>query len=467
MLWDDPLSRRGKENRSMNDPQNRNPGGPQRQRVAVVGGGISGVAAAHRLAGSVDVTLFEAQRRLGGHTDSHSVWVEDKVYTIDTGFVAFHPSGHASFCQWLAQIGVPTQRTDMSFSVRADHEELEYSTIGWRTFFSSSQLMFSPKHWRLLWDWQRFHMEAPQAAEQSGSVRAGEYFRDNNYSQRFVERHMAPLCAALWAQSQASALDTPLRHLASIVQNQKIFQHPAQSLWQVVSGGASQYLEVFAQQFPGDIRCSAPVRKVHRRGDAVTIETDGESMQFDAVVMACHSDQALEALAVPTDREQDILGAVRYVDNQVILHGDATYMPRDPQNWSSWNARIDEASGRSETTYWMNRVQGIKGPQFFITLNPQQTPKRIWTERTYRHPVLDATAYQAQQRHAEISGTQRTFFCGAYWGMGGHEDGFRSGVEAADHLLERLPDLASDRSAVTRASNYAVDLGKADQQQGG
>lgn len=451
----------------MNDPQNRSPGGPERRRVAVVGGGISGVAAAHRLAGSVDVTLFEAQRRLGGHTDSHSVWVEDKVYTIDTGFVAFHPSGHASFCQWLAQIGVPTQRTDLTFSVRADHEELEYSTIGWGTFFSSSQLMFSIKHWRLLWDWQRFHMEAPQAAERLGSLSAGEYFRENNYSERFVKRHMAPLCAALWAQSQSSALDTPLQHLASIVQNQEIFQHPAQSLWQVVSGGASQYLEVFAQQFPGDIRCSAPVRKVHRRGDAVTLETDTESMQFDAVIMACHSDQALEALADPLESEQVVLGAVQYVDNKVILHSDASYMPRDPRNWSSWNARIDETTGRSETTYWMNRVQGIKGPQFFITLNPLQTPKRIWTERTYRHPVLDAKAYQAQLRHAEISGVQRTFYCGAYWGMGGHEDGFRSGVDAAEHVLARLSELASSKATVVQSSDYSVDLGKADQQQGG
>lgn len=451
----------------MNDSQSRNAGGPERRRVAVVGGGISGVAAAHRLAETVDVTLFEAQRRLGGHTDSHSVWVEDKVYTIDTGFVAFHPSGHAGFCQWLSQIGVPTQRTDMTFSVRADHEDLEYSTIGWRTFFSSSQLMLSPKHWRLLWDWQRFHMEAPQAAAQLGSVRAGDYFREHNYSERFVQRHMAPLCAALWAQSQESALDTPLQHLASIVQNQKIFQHPAQSLWQVVSGGASQYLEVFAQQFPGDIRCSAQVRQVHRQGDAVTIETDSESMQFDAVVMACHSDQALEALAIPTDVEQEVLGSVRYVDNQVILHSDATYMPRDPQNWSSWNARINEETGRSETTYWMNRVQGIQGPQFFITLNPQQPPRRIWTERTYRHPVLDANAYQAQQRHAEISGTQRTFYCGAYWGMGGHEDGFRSGVEAADRALARLADMTNEAPVSARASDYSFNFGSADQQQGG
>jgi predicted NAD/FAD-binding protein len=300
------------------------------RRVAIVGGGISGVAAAHRLANTVDVTLFEAERRLGGHTDSHSVWVEDKVYTIDTGFVAFHPSGHASFCEWLTQIGVPTQRTDMTFSVRADHDNLEYSTIGWRTFFSSAGLLLSPKHWRLLWDWQRFHMEAPKAAERLSSVKAGDYFRENNYSDRFVNGHMAPLCAALWAQSQSSALDTPLQHLASIVQDQKIFQHPAQSLWQVVSGGASQYLEAFAEQFPGDIRCSAKVHSVHRHQDGVTLETATESLEFDAVIMACHSDQALEALVHPSEAETDVLGAIKYVDNQVILHGDASYMPRDP-----------------------------------------------------------------------------------------------------------------------------------------
>ena len=447
----------------MNNPKSPNLGATDVRRVAVVGGGISGVAAAHRLAESVDVTMFEAQRRLGGHTDSHSVWVEDKVYTIDTGFVAFHPSGHAGFCQWLTQIGVPTQRTDMTFSVRSDEDGREYSTIGWRTFFSSSELLLSPKHWRLLWDWQRFHMEAPKAAEHQGLLNAGEYVRQNNYSEGFVQRHMAPLCAALWAQSQASALDTPLQHLASIVQNQKIFQHPTQSLWQVVSGGASQYLEVFSEQFRGDIRCNSKVLRVLRTDSSVVLETEHESLEFDAVIMACHSDQALDALVEPTTAETDVLGAIKYTDNQVVLHGDAAYMPRDRRNWSSWNARVDAQSGRSETTYWMNRVQGIRGPQFFITLNPQNTPKRIWTERKYRHPVLDANAYRAQQRQEQISGIDRTFYCGAYWGMGGHEDGFRSGIDAAEKLLAKLSTL----SRSTGQSDYAADMGGADQSQGG
>ena len=450
----------------MNDGTTRSKSPFDACRVAIVGGGISGVAAAHRLADTVDVTLFEAERRLGGHTDSHSVWVEDKVYTIDTGFVAFHPSGHAGFCEWLTQIGVPTQRTDLSFSVRADHDNLEYSTIGWRTFFSSAGLLLSLKHWRLLWDWHRFQMEAPKVAEHLSSVKAGDYFRKHNYSDRFVNGHMAPLCAALWAQSQSNALDTPLQHLASIVQDQEIFQHPAQSLWQVVSGGASQYLEAFAEQFPGDIRCSAKVQRVRRHQDGVTLETATESLEFDAVIMACHSDQALEALVLPSKAEADVLGAIKYVDNQVILHGDASYMPRDPQNWSSWNARIDEETGRSETTYWMNRVQGIRGPQFFITLNPLQAPKRIWTERKYRHPVLGADAYQAQQRHMEINGNDRTFYCGAYWGMGGHEDGFRSGIEAAECVLEKLPEL-SRRTSTLDEPGFSADVGNADQQQGG
>jgi predicted NAD/FAD-binding protein len=234
-----------------------------------------------------------------------------------------------------------------------------------------------------------------------------------------------------------------------------------------VSGGASQYLEVFAQQFPGDIRCSSRVQRIRRHAGGVSVETENETMEFDAIVIACHSDQALEALVEPSQTETDVLGAIRYVDNQVILHGDATYMPRDPQNWSSWNARIDDSTGRSETTYWMNRVQGIRGPQFFITLNPQQAPKRIWTERKYRHPVLDASAYQAQQRRADISGLDRTFYCGAYWGMGGHEDGFRSGIDAAEHVLEKLPALSRDNTAATNAADYAADVGNADQRQGG
>ena len=182
--------------------------------------------------------------------------------------------------------------------------------------------------------------------------------------------------------------------------------------------------------------------------------------------MACHSDQALDALVKPSEAETDVLGAIKYVDNQVILHGDASYMPRDPKNWSSWNARIDEATGRSETTYWMNRVQGIRGPQFFITLNPLQAPKRIWTERKYRHPVLGADAYEAQQRRIEINGNARTFYCGAYWGMGGHEDGFRSGIDAAERVLEKLPELTR-RTGATNESDYSVDVGNADQRQGG
>jgi predicted NAD/FAD-binding protein len=234
----------------------------------------------------------------------------------------------------------------------------------------------------------------------------------------------------------------------------------------VVSGGASQYLEAFAEQFPGDIRCSAKVHSVHRHQDGVTLETATESLEFDAVIMACHSDQALEALVHPSEAETDVLGAIKYVDNQVILHGDASYMPRDPQNWSSWNARIDEDTGRSETTYWMNRVQGIRGPQFFITLNPLQAPKRIWTERKYRHPVLGADAYEAQQRRGEINGNERTFYCGAYWGMGGHEDGFRSGIDAAECVLESLPELTSRTGAINE-SDFSVDVGNADQRQGG
>ena len=167
----------------------------------------------------------------------------------------------------------------------------------------------------------------------------GEYFRQNNYSERFVQRHMAPLCAALWAQSQSSALDTPLQHLASIVQNQKIFQHPTQSLWQVVSGGL-QVSRGICGTIPGTFAVTKILR-VLRTDSSVVLETEHESLEFDAVVMACHSDQALEALVEPTAAESSVLGAIKYMDNQVVLHGDATYMPRDPRNWSSWNARID------------------------------------------------------------------------------------------------------------------------------
>ena len=400
-------------------------------RVAIVGGGVSGLAAAHRCQQFADVALFEAAPRLGGHTDTHNLLVDGRTYAIDSGFIIFNRENYPLFSSWLQRLDVSSQPTEMSFAVSTE-DGLEYGTSRLAAVFCQRRNVASPSFLRMLNDIRRFYREANAVARKDRRT-LREFLPSNGYSDAFARHHLLPMCAALWSAPQTSARDLPIGHVAVFMVNHGLTRWRHRPEWRVVRGGSSSYLRAFAESFRGEVRIASPVRRVERDSSGVTVQTGNGSERFDQVVFACHSDDA-HALIDATEDERRVLTAIPYQRNRALLHSDDSVMPSDRRAWSSWNVRVT-ADGSYEFTYWMNRLQGLaEKPQFFVTLNPSRPLANIWAERDYRHPVFTANSAQAQRRLERINGHNRTHFCGAWCGWGFHEDGFRSGAEAAKRL---------------------------------
>ena len=268
-----------------------------------------------------------------------------------------------------------------------------------------------------------------------------DYLKKARFSRAFAEDHLFPMCAALWSSPRDRVEDLPIGHVAAFMSNHGLTQWRGRPTWRVIRGGSGSYVRAFSASFKGEIRVSSPVHFVHREKTQVTVSLDHGSERFDYVVLACHSDDAL-ALIDATPIEQEILGAIRYHPNLAVLHSDPSVMPQNPNAWSSWNVRIDQ-NGQYEFTYWMNRLQGLNPtPNFFVTLNPLRKLKRRWLEREYRHPIFSRDTQMAQERVDYINGDQRTLYCGAWRNWGFHEDGFRSGCQAAQRLRNHLDDIS-------------------------
>lgn len=404
-------------------------------KVAVVGAGISGIAAAHGLQDHADVTLFEAERRLGGHTDTHAILSGDRTYRVDSGFIVFNEENYPHFSAWLAELGVPSKPSDMSFGVSNRLTGLEYGTSTLDALFCQRRNVASPGFLSMLADLRRFYAEAAGVAEDDLRT-LGEYLDAGGYGTAFVDNHMAPMCAALWSVPMMSALDVPVAHVVAFMDQHRMLQVRGRPQWRVIDGGSSRYLTAFAERFRGRIATGDPVLGVARQADQALINSRSGRHVFDAVVFACHSDQALALLLDASALEREVLGAIHYQENRVVVHSDASVMPVNRRAWSSWNAVVDEHRGRScQVSYWMNRLQSLSGgQQFFVTLNPPRQLADVWCTRSYAHPVFTREARLAQRRHGEISGARNTWFCGAYWGWGFHEDGFTSGMAVARDL---------------------------------
>lgn len=406
-------------------------------RIAVVGGGISGLAAAHACQAFADVTLFEGNGRLGGHTDTHNLLVDGRAHAVDSGFIVFNRENYPLFSGWLDELGVASQPTEMSFGV-STAAGLEYGTSSLGAVFCQRRNALRPRFLSMLNDIRRFHRNAGRVAARDAKP-LGDYLRAERYSEAFAEHHLLPMCAALWSAPRHRACDLPVGHVAAFMANHGMTRWRGRPQWRVVRGGSGSYLRAFAEAFEGEVRLSSPVRFVHRGKAGVTVELDHGSERFDYVVLACHSDEALELIDASPD-ERAVLGAIRYQPNRAVLHSDASVMPRNPAAWSSWNVRAGEDLSY-EFTYWMNRLQGLDAaPDFFVTLNPARELDNAWLERDYRHPIFSSGAGAAQARVDRISGRRRTHYCGAWRGWGFHEDGFRSGVQAARRLRGRLAD---------------------------
>jgi len=403
-------------------------------KVAVVGAGISGIAAAWRLQqAGCEVHLFEQGDRLGGHTHTHQLEVRDGQVQVDTGFIVFNTHNYPNFSAWLDELQVPSQSSDMSFAVRDDIARLEYGTTDLKAILANYRQLARPGFWRMWQDLLRFYRQLD--AGEIDDISLGEYLRAHNYGSAFVHSHIAPMCAALWSQPAEQSLELSLRHVIEFMRNHKMLNVADRPQWRVVRGGSSAYLGEFKRRFTGSIHLQTDVGGIRRTAAGVVCK-QGAQGPFDAVVLACHSDQALALLQDATPAELSVLSAMPYQDNDVYLHEDASFMPRNRRCWSSWNV-IREPDGAYTITYWMNKLQSLEcTEQFFVTLNPQRQPDRVRWQGHYQHPHFTRGSFAAQQRWDEIS-AEATQFAGAYWGKGFHEDGFVSGLRAADVLLDR------------------------------
>jgi predicted NAD/FAD-binding protein len=412
-------------------------------RVAIVGSGISGLVAAHMLHRKHDVTIYEADTRIGGHTHTVDVEVEGRQHAVDTGFIVYNERTYPNFKRLQEQLGVETQPSDMSFGLRCERTGLEWGSRGLRGILAQPGNLLRGSFRGMLRDVLRFNRESKVLLEQNEEkVTLGDYLCGASYSKEFVEHYVIPMGAAIWSADPATFLQIPAATFVRFFENHGLLEAKPSLPWRVVSGGSSRYVEKLVAPFRDRIKTDCPVYSVRRRADSVMIESSEGLQSFDHVVLAVHSDQALAMLADPSVLELRVLASIRYQKNDVVLHTDESLLPRRAAAQASWNYLVPEgAAEKVLVTYDMNRLQGIESPhRFLVTLNGSDriAPKKVLRRFVYHHPVFDSAAVAMQKRHAEISGQSRTHFCGAYWGNGFHEDGVRSAITVCEQIEGRV-----------------------------
>ena len=431
-------------------------------RIAVVGSGISGLASAWLLSREHEVTLFEANDYLGGHTHTHEVRQRDLSYRIDTGFIVHNPRHYPLFARFLSQLGVQSQPTTMSFSVHNEASGLEYNAATLDTLFCQRTNLLSPRFYGMVRDLMRFYREAPELLAQNDSnASLGDYLRQHRYGAAFRDEHLLPMASALWSSPPGQILDFPARYLVQFMANHQMLQVDDRPQWRVIKGGSSAYVQALRARWSVRERLNCPVQCVRRDTQGVELKSAAGAEHFDQLVLACHSDQALAMLADADQQEHSILGAMTYQANDTVLHTDSRLLPTRRKAWAAWNAWLPRDPSESCTvSYCMNLLQGIQSPDpFVVTLNRTAAidPHKILRRMSYRHPVYTRDSVAAQARKPEIQGRRRTWFAGAYWGWGFHEDGLRSAAAVAGALGVRWSvDSASVHEVETRQQGIAA-----------
>jgi len=409
-------------------------------RIAVVGSGISGLVAAYHLSRSHDVTVFEAGAYIGGHTHTVDVDHQGQHYAIDTGFIVYNDWTYPNFIALLEELEVPWQPSEMSFSVRCERSGLEYNGTSLNALFAQRRNLLRPSFLRMVADILRFNRHAPSLLKaDSDHIALGDYLRDERYSPQFLEHYIIPMGAAIWSSRPEDMLKFPARFFVEFFANHGFLSVDERPTWRVIRGGSREYVRRLTASFASRIRLETPVESVQRLPHKVSLRLrNGSVEQFDQVFMACHSDQALKLLSDPSPRETAILGAIDYQPNEVLLHTDARLMPRRKLAWAAWNYHLpSQPTERVTVTYNMNILQSIAAPvQFMVSLNRSADvdPRTVLGSFLYHHPVYTREAVAAQQRRHEINGIQRTYYCGAYWSYGFHEDGVKSALSSLEEF---------------------------------
>ena len=413
-------------------------------RIAVVGSGIAGMATAWQLAREHSVVLFEADARLGGHTHTHTVQREGRSFQVDSGFIVHNPENYPLLTAMFRELGVETQPTTMSFSVHNARTGLEYNTGTLNGLFCQRRNLLRPRFYRMVADILRFYRESPALLQGDAQGPAlGDYLREHRYSPMFIDEHLIPMASALWSSPSDRVLQFPARYLVQFMANHHMLSAGARPTWRVVKGGSSAYIRALESRWRVEARLSSAVQSVRRVEGGVEITTPHYAETFDQAVLACHSDQALKLLDAPSEREREVLGAIRYQPNETVLHTDARLLPKNRRAWAAWNAHIPaEPSADCTVSYCMNLLQGLTSREpFVVTLNRTAAidPARILARMRYAHPEYTHASVAAQARRGEINGVDRIWYAGAYWGWGFHEDGIRSAIDVVRALGVRWP----------------------------
>lgn len=411
-----------------------------RKKIAVIGSGISGLTSAYLLAPYHEVTLFEKNSRLGGHTHTVDVEVASGKYAIDTGFIVFNDRNYPHFQKLIHKLNIPYQPSTMSFGVRVEEKDLEYNGTSLNALFCQRRNFVNPSFYRMIFDILRFNREATKhyletKEDQSEAKTLEEYLNENGYSEEFTETYIMPMGAAIWSCSREEMKKFPLAFFVRFFHHHGLLTVDDRPQWHILKGGSRSYLKPISESFKDRIRLNSEVTALRRLDHGVELTINGTTEIFDEAICASHADETLAMLTDASETEASILKGIEYRPNNVILHTDISILPRKALAHASWNYFLPRKHlDHVAVTYHMNILQGINSPEKFLVslnMNDYINPKKIIKEIEYSHPVYGLSAMKSQARWDEISGASRVHFCGAYWGNGFHEDGVKSALRVA------------------------------------
>ena len=414
-------------------------------KIAIIGSGISGLTSAYLLNRNHDITVFEANDYIGGHTHTHNIKIKDKEYAVDTGFIVYNERTYPNFIKLLDTLGVERQLSTMGFSVKSASEDYEYAGESLNSLFAKRSNIFRLGFLRMLYEMYHFGKKSDSTGlGLDASITLGTYLRSENYSNEFINYFIIPMGAAIWSTPANKVLDMPAYFFIKFFYNHGMLEIINRPKWWVIKDGSSAYIKKIIKGFESKINLSSPIRTVSRLDNGIEIETANSKkpLMFDAVVFATHSDQALGMLKDPTEKEKDILSSIPYQKNEVLLHTDSSVLPKRKLAWASWNYQLDSnPESPVVLTYNMNILQSLDCDETFcVTLNDHQSvdKSKVLKKITYHHPLFTVKGIEAQKRKLEISGVNNTYYCGAYWHNGFHEDGVASAIEVCKHFGEQI-----------------------------